>query len=189
MPGQSCLLKSAESRLHCARTTNWCSPHAPKPHISRRSVVDCRRRSFMSGLAASPWVPPLIGTATSGVSALSAPGLRTYPSRRRLRLLSNALAGASNAFLTWASPAFIDCLPRRAGSARAECLIVAAGMEGALPGVVSGLGQQTCHRRPDQRRVWGEFRWSGGAPGHAELLWQRSDGCQHRQRVRCCMRG
>ena len=44
---------------------------------------------------------------------------------------------------------------------QANVVIVVAGMEGALPSVVAGLGCQAGDRRADQRGLWRQLRRTG----------------------------
>ena len=68
--------------------------------------------------------------------------------------------------------------------AGADCLVVVAGMEGALPSVVGGLTGVPLVAVPDQRRVRRLLRWSRRPAGDAQLLRPGRHGRQHRQRVR-----
>ena len=70
------------------------------------------------------------------------------------------------------------------GSRRADCLVVVAGMEGALPSVVGGLTGVPARGGADQRRVRRLVRRARRAAGDAQLLRARRDGGQHRQRLR-----
>ena len=68
--------------------------------------------------------------------------------------------------------------------AGADCLVVVAGMEGALPSVVGGLDRRTPGGRADLGRVRRLLRRPGRPAGHAELLRTRGHGGEHRQRLR-----
>ena len=67
--------------------------------------------------------------------------------------------------------------------ARADCVVVCAGMDGALTSVVGGLVGAPVIGRSDQRRVWIGARGSDGVERHAELMrsWRRC--CGHRRRA------
>ena len=67
--------------------------------------------------------------------------------------------------------------------------IVAAGMEGALPGVVSGLVDKPVIALPTSVGYGANFGGLAALAGHVELLWQWGDGRQYRQRIWCGMRG
>ena len=73
----------------------------------------------------------------------------------------------------------------RPSSTEADCLIVVAGMEGALPSVVGGLTGTPLVAIPTSRWLWRILRRVGGASCDAELLRPRGRRRQHRQRLRC----
>ncbi len=66
----------------------------------------------------------------------------------------------------------------------ADCLIVVAGMEGALPSVVGGLTGVPVVAVPTSRRLRRIVRRAGRAARHAQLLRARDRRDQHRQRLR-----
>ena len=66
---------------------------------------------------------------------------------------------------------------------KARVIIVAAGMEGALPSDRCGNRGRSGHRHPDERRLRGESRRLRGPSLHAQLVFDRCR-LQHRQWVR-----
>ena len=68
--------------------------------------------------------------------------------------------------------------------AGADCLVVVAGMEGALPSVVGGLTGVPLVAVPTIGRVRRLLRRRGSPAGHAQLLCARRHGREHRQRLR-----
>ena len=66
----------------------------------------------------------------------------------------------------------------------ARVVICIAGMEGALPSVVGGLGGRAGNRCAHQHRLRRQLRWRRRAARHAELLRLQRHRGQHRQRFR-----
>ncbi len=66
----------------------------------------------------------------------------------------------------------------------AMCMIVVAGMEGALPSVVGGLVSRPGHRRAHQHRLRRQLRRHRGPARHAQHLRRGRYRGQHRQRLR-----
>ena len=66
----------------------------------------------------------------------------------------------------------------------ADCLVVVAGMEGALPSVVGGLTGVPLVAVPTSVGYGASFGGRGRAAGDAQLVRARRDGGQHRQRLR-----
>ena len=66
----------------------------------------------------------------------------------------------------------------------ADCLVVVAGMEGALPSVVGGLTGVPLVAVPTSVGYGASYGRSGRPAGDAQLLRPRSRGVQHRQRLR-----
>ena len=75
-------------------------------------------------------------------------------------------------------------LGERTRLASARVVIVVAGMEGALPSVISGSGQRPGDRRADERGLRGQLRRDRCAARHAQQLLVRGFGGQHRQWLR-----
>ena len=66
---------------------------------------------------------------------------------------------------------------------RAQAIVAIAGMEGALASVIGGLSRLPGHRGSDERRLR-RFVWRrGGLTCDAQLLRQRRERCEHRQRL------
>ena len=63
---------------------------------------------------------------------------------------------------------------------QARVVVVAAGMEGALPSVVGGMVSVPGNRGANERRLWGKLPRAGCIAGYAEQLFQQCDGRQYR---------
>jgi hypothetical protein len=92
-------------------------------------------------------------------------------------------AGASDIFA--AGVAGIHRLMNNRGRLlEARVVVVRAGMEGALPGVVGGLASAPVTAVPASVGLRGQLPRSGGALGHAQQLRRQRNGGEHRQRLR-----
>lgn len=67
---------------------------------------------------------------------------------------------------------------------QARVVVVVAGMDGALPSVVGGLGPLSGRCRADESGLRREFRWTRCLVDDAELLRGGGRRDEHRQRVR-----
>ena len=85
---------------------------------------------------------------------------------------------------TSAWPACTGCWPGWSCCAGPGSIVVAAGMDGALPSVVAGLVSAPGGRRADLGGLRRRLRGTGGAAGHAQRLRARGRRGQHRQRLR-----
>ena len=80
-------------------------------------------------------------------------------------------------------------LARREELARARAVVVAAGMEGALPSVVGGLVGRPVIAVPTSVGYGASLGGLARAARHAQLLRPQRHGGQHRQRLRRRLRG
>ena len=108
------------------------------------------------------------------------------PARRPRGAADRALPGPAQP--SWSST---SASPACTGSSasldllrRARVVVVAAGMDGALPSVVAGPGQRAGRRPAHLRRLRRRLRGPGRAADHAQRLRARGRRGQHRQRLR-----
>ena len=66
---------------------------------------------------------------------------------------------------------------------RAQAIVAIAGMEGALASVIGGLADCPVIAVPTSVGYGASLWRRGGASGHAQLLRQRRERCEHRQRL------
>ena len=122
--------------------------------------------------------PPRGTVASCPRDLRRAGGRRGRPHRAR------CTAPGSCGSTTSGSPGCTGCSPSATSSTAADCLVVVAGMEGALPSVVGGLVGVPLVAVPTSVGYGACFGGLAALLGDAELVRPRRHGRQHRQRLR-----
>ncbi len=134
-----------------------------------------------AGLLAWPAEPP---PPTGGLVVVLTAGTSDLPMAREALLTARYLGRPTELVVDVGVAGLHRVLERLPLLRRARVIIVAAGMDGALPSVVAGLVSAPGRRAADVGRVRRRLRRSRPAAGHAELLRARRGRGQHRQRLR-----
>ena len=137
-----------------------------------------RRRGPAAGLAAAPPEP------TGGLVVVAAAGTSDLPVAREALLTARYLGRATELVVDVGVAGLHRILARLDLLRQARALVVAAGMDGALPSVVAGLVCGPGDRPADLGRLRRLLRRHRRPADHAQLLLAGGQRGQHRQRLR-----
>ena len=150
---------------------------------SRRSSPPCPDAAHDATARLLAW-PPEPPEPTGGGVLVVAAGTSDLPVAREALLVARHLGRSADLVVDVGVAGLHRILSRLDQLRAARAIVVVAGMDGALPGVVAGLVVRAGHRRADVGGLRRRLRGPGAPAHHAQQLRPGRRRGQHRQRLR-----